>query len=205
MGKMSARDPRAMWASVQNSRLSAVSLLGGGRTPAGKGVRRVHERRSRPVRSAVRCALAGVMATVAVGSAWQVVSARSTPAVASATRGHLQARHHHAEATEADNTKSVTLRRGDTLTVTLHGGWSRPQSSDGKVLRDTAMQPMLVCPPNAMCATPSPGPSTVTSATFVADSQGTATVNASRAPSCPPGRMCPMYVQVYRLTVTVTR
>jgi hypothetical protein len=79
----------------------------------------VHERRSRPVRPAVRCALAGVMATVAVSSAWQVVSARSTPAVASATRGHLEARHHHAEATEADNTKSVTLRRGDTLTVTV--------------------------------------------------------------------------------------
>jgi hypothetical protein len=79
----------------------------------------VHERRSRPVRPAVRCAPAGVMATVAVSSAWRVVSATSTPAVASATRGHLGARHHHAEATEADNMESVTLRRGDTLTVTV--------------------------------------------------------------------------------------
>ncbi|TMD07367.1 MAG: hypothetical protein E6J03_04190 [Chloroflexi bacterium] len=162
------------------------------------------KRRSRPVRPAVRCALAGVMATVAVSSAWQVVSAKSTTAVASAARGHLKARHHHAVATEADNMKSVTLRRGDTLTVTLHGGWSTPTSSDQKVMRDSGMKPMFVCPPNAMCATPSPGPTSTTSATFIAGSQGTATVDASRAPSCPPGRMCPMYVQIYRLSVTVT-
>ena len=108
------------------------------------------KRRSRPVRPAVRCALAGVMATVAVSSAWQVVSAKSTTAVASAARGHLKARHHHAVATEADNMKSVTLRRGDTLTVTLHGGWSTPTSSDQKVMRDSGMKPMFVCPPNAM-------------------------------------------------------
>lgn len=162
------------------------------------------KRRSRPVRPAVRCALAVVMATVAVSSAWQVVSASSTTAVASAARGHLKARHHHADASETDNMKSVTLRRGDTLTVTLHGGWSTPSSSDGTVLHDSGMKPMFVCPPNAMCATPSPGPGTTTSATFTANSSGTATVNASRAPSCPPGRMCPMYVQIYRLNVTVT-
>jgi hypothetical protein len=144
------------------------------------------------------------MAMVAVSSAWQVVSARSTTAVASAARGHLKARHHHAVATEADNMKSVTLRRGDTLTVTLHGGWSTPNSSDAKVLRNSGMTPMFVCPPNAMCATPSPGPSSTSTATFVADTSGTATVDASRAPSCPPGRMCPMYMQIYRLNVTVT-
>jgi hypothetical protein len=147
----------------------------------------VDERRSRPVRPAVRCALAVSMAVVAVGSAWQGVSAKSTTsAVASAARGHHKVGHHHAQATEADNMKSVTLRRGDTLTVTLHGGWSTPTSSNSTVLRDSGMK-------------------STTSATFTADTRGTATVEARRAPDCPPGRMCPMYMQIYRLDVTVTR
>jgi hypothetical protein len=157
-------------------------------------------RRSRPVRSAVRCALALVTATIAVGGAWQAVSASTTPATASAARGQLMARHQHVVATEADNMTSVTLRRGDTLTVTLSSGWSIPQTSDTRKLHaDGVARPMFVCPPNAMCATPAP------SATFTARSVGTATVNATKSPQCPPGGMCPMYMQIYRLSVTVTR
>jgi hypothetical protein len=30
-------------------------------------------------------------------------------------------------------------------------------------------------------------------------------VSSTRAPRCPPGTMCAMYVQIYRLDVTVTR
>jgi hypothetical protein len=165
----------------------------------------VEVRRSRSVRPAVRCALAVVTAMIAVSSAWQMASAATSTAAASAARGHLKARHHHVVATEADNMKSVTLRRGDTLTVTLHGGWSKPQSSDPKVLRDAGAMPMFVCPPNAMCASPAPTPGPTSSATFTAMSVGSATVDSTKAPYCPPGRMCAMYLQIYRLNVTVTR
>ncbi len=145
-------------------------------------------RRSRSIRPAVRGALALVTAMVAVSSAWQVASATTTPAAASTARGHLAARHHHAVATEADNMKSVTLRRGDTLTVTLHGGWSTPRSSDPKVLHEPAARP-----------------GATTTVTFRAGAAGSATVDSTRAPSCPPGMMCAMYLQIYRLDVTVTR
>jgi hypothetical protein len=58
---------------------------------------------------------------------------------------------------------------------------------------------MLVCPKNAMCAAPGG------SATFTAKSAGAATVTASKSPQCPAGRMCPMFVQIFRVSVTVTR
>lgn len=162
-------------------------------------MRRVYKRRSRPVRSAVRCALALLTATIAVGGASQAVSASTATASASAARGHVGARHQHVVVTQADNMTSVTLRRGDTLTVTLGSGWSNPQSSNARALRrDGAVTTMLVCPKNAMCAT-SGG-----SATFTAKSAGAATVSASRAQQCPPGRMCPMFVQIFRVSVTVT-
>jgi hypothetical protein len=162
-------------------------------------------RRSRSFRPAVRGTLAGVMAIVAVSAVWQVASATTTPAAASAARGHLEARHHHVVATEADTMKSVTLRRGDTLTVALHGGWSTPRSSDPRVLRDPAATPAIVCPPTAACASPAPSPGATTTVTFTAASAGSAVVSSTRAPHCPPGTMCAMYVQIYRLDVTVTR
>jgi hypothetical protein len=140
------------------------------------------------------------VAMVAAGWASQVVLAGTT--TTATARADVDAQHQHVVATEADNMKSVTLRPGDTLTVTLSGGWSRPQSSDTGVLSpEPAASPAFVCPPNAMCASPSPAPST--SETFTAGADGSATVTASRAPQCPKGRMCPMYVQVYRLNVTV--
>jgi hypothetical protein len=162
-------------------------------------------RRSRSIRPAVRGALALATAIVAVGSVWQGASATTTPAAASAARGHLAARHHHAVATEADNMTSVTLRRGDTLTVTLHGGWSTPRSSDPRVLRDPAAAPAFVCPPNAMCASPAPSPGATSTVTFRAGAVGSATVESTRAPACAPGMMCAMHLQIYRLDVTVTR
>ena len=160
----------------------------------------MYKRRSRPVRSAVRCALALLTATIAVGGAWQGVSASTAPASASAARGQLGARHQHVVMTGADNMKSVTLRRGDTLTITLDSGWSSPQTSNARTLRrNGVVTATLACPKNAMCA-PAVG-----SATFTAKSAGTATVTASRSPACPPGRMCPMFVQIFRVSVTVTR
>ena len=142
------------------------------------------KRRSRPVRPAVRSALALVTAMVAVGGAWQVASASTTPAAASSARGILKVRHHHAVATEADNMKSVTLRRGDSLTVSLHGGWSAPRTQDETVLVA--------------------GPPLVNSVTFVARNDGATSVVATRSPVCTPGRMCAMYMQMYTLSVTVT-
>jgi hypothetical protein len=132
---------------------------------------------------------------VAVSSVGQVASAAATPAAASAGRGHLEARHRHVVVTEADTMRSVTLRRGDTLTVILHGGWSTPRSSDPTVLRD----------PAAIHASPAPSPGATTTVTFAAASAGSAAVSSTRAPHCPPGTMCAMYVQIYRLDVTVTR
>jgi hypothetical protein len=164
-------------------------------------MRDVDMRRSRSFRPAVRGALAVVMALVAVSSVWQVASATTTPAAASAARGHLTARHHHVVATEADTMRSVTLRRGDTLTVALHGGWSPPRSSDPTVLHGPAATPALVCPPTATCASPG----ATTTVTFTAASAGSATVSSTRTLHCPPGTMCPMSVQLYRLDVTVTR
>jgi len=168
-------------------------------------MRDVDMRRSRSFRPAVRGALAAVMALVAVSSVWQVASAATTPAAASAARGHLGARHHHVVATEADTMRSVALRRGDTLTVTLHGGWSTPRSSDPAVLRDPSATPALACPPTATCVSPAPSSGATTTVTFTAASAGSATVSSTRTPHCPPGTMCAMYVQLYRLDVTVTR
>jgi len=160
-------------------------------------------------------ALALVAAVTATGSVSTGVSA----ATGSAHKAKVT--HQHVVVTDADNMRTVTLRRGDTLTVVLSGGWRIQGSSDPRVLRQQGpatpdpaacagggvcplSTPALICPPNAMCATPAPSPAGQT-ATFTAKAPGSATISATRAPRCPPGAMCPMYVAIWHVGVTVTR
>ena len=98
-------------------------------------------------------------------------------------------------ATEKDH--AVTMHMGQKLEVVLHAGngmatWSHPRSNDTTVLAPT------VDP----AATAAVG---VTLAAFVANEPGTVEVTSNAGPKCPPNAMCPMYVAVYSLTVTITR
>lgn len=95
-----------------------------------------------------------------------------------------------------ENDHSATVRVGQKLELALHArsgmnNWTHPESSDVSVLRPT------VDP----AATAAIG---VTLATFVGVKPGTAQVTSTASPKCPPNAMCPMYLQPYLLTVTVT-
>ena len=96
-------------------------------------------------------------------------------------------------ATEADH--AITMRVGQSLEVVLHkakglNSWSHPTSNDESILLpvvDTA-------------ATAAQG---VTLAAFVARKTGTVDVTATASPVCPSGGMCPMYLALYSLKVTI--
>jgi len=96
-------------------------------------------------------------------------------------------------ATEADH--AITMRVGQSLEVVLHkakglNSWSHPTSNDESILLpvvDTA-------------ATAAQG---VTLAAFVARKTGTVDVTATASPVCPSGAMCPMYLALYSLKVTI--
>jgi hypothetical protein len=97
--------------------------------------------------------------------------------------------------TEQDH--AVTLRVGQTVEVVLHmqnglNRWSHPSSTDESIL-----MPIV-----DSAAT---GARNVTLAAFVARAPGIADVTATASPVCPSGAMCPMYVALYSLKVTVTQ
>jgi len=69
--------------------------------------------------------------------------------------------------------------------------WSHPSSNDESILSP------VVDP----AATAARG---VTLAAFIAKKPGTVDVTATASPVCPSGAMCPMYVALYTLKVTVT-
>ncbi|HEY6117795.1 MAG TPA: hypothetical protein VI172_17710 [Candidatus Dormibacteraeota bacterium] len=97
-------------------------------------------------------------------------------------------------ATEADH--AITVHAGQTLELVLHkqnglNNWSHPSSSDESLLTpivDTA-------------ASAARG---VTLAAFKAQKPGSVDVTATASPICPSGAMCPMYVALYSLRVTIT-
>jgi len=98
-------------------------------------------------------------------------------------------------ATEADHT--ITMRVGQSLEVVLHksnnlNNWSHPSSSDETLLAS-------IVDPAAIAARG------VTLAAFVARMPGTVDVTATASPVCPSGAMCPMYVALYSLKVTITQ
>ena len=98
-------------------------------------------------------------------------------------------------ATEQDH--ALTMRVGQSLEVVLHksnglNSWSHPSSSD-----ETLLAPIV--DPAASAARG------VTLAAFVARMPGTVDVTATASPVCPSGAMCPMYVALYSLKVTVTQ
>jgi hypothetical protein len=97
--------------------------------------------------------------------------------------------------TEEDH--AVTLRVGQTVEVVLHkqnglNGWSHPSSNDESLL-------LPIVDPAATAA------QGVTLAAFVARKPGTVDVTATASPVCPSGAMCPMYVALYSLKVTITQ
>lgn|SRR5487761_1111128 len=99
------------------------------------------------------------------------------------------------DVTATENTRSVTLRVGQTLAVVLHArpgmtNWNGVRSSDQAVLES------IVKP----AATAARG---VTLAAFKAVAPGTAHVDATAGPDCSPGQACPAYVMVLSIDVTV--
>lgn len=96
-------------------------------------------------------------------------------------------------ATELDH--AVTMHVGQTLEVVLHAGtgmnsWAHPTSSNGAVL-----QPIVDTGATSVRG--------VTLAAFRAVAPGEVSVTAYAGPVCPSGAMCPAYVMLYSLSVTV--
>ena len=94
-----------------------------------------------------------------------------------------------------ENSRSVTLRAGQTLAVVLHArpgmtSWKGVQSSDQSVLAP-------IVNPGAAAARG------VTLAAFRALAPGKAQIEASAGPDCSPGQACPAYVMVFTIDVTV--
>jgi hypothetical protein len=97
-------------------------------------------------------------------------------------------------ATEADH--AITIHTGQTLELVLHkqnglNTWSHPTSNDESLLTP------IVDP----AATAARG---VTLAAFRAQKPGFVDVTATASPVCPSGAMCPMYLALYSLRVTIT-
>lgn len=97
--------------------------------------------------------------------------------------------------TEQDHT--ATIHVGQRLELILHASngmtnWTNVRSSD-----TTVLTPVVDTKATAVVG--------VTIAAFQALRTGTANVTATGSPRCPPNAMCPMYVAVYSLKVTVTQ
>ena len=96
-----------------------------------------------------------------------------------------------ARAGAADGGRTIHLRAGQVLEVTLHTGekWSVPTSSDPYVLAA-----------DSAGSDPTTGDAT---ATFTAVGPGSATVASDRRCLPRPGRVCAMYIAAWSITVTV--
>jgi hypothetical protein len=139
---------------------------------------------------------AGAAAVLALGGA-PALSA-SAAAVHTGT-GHTTHKHRVA-ASEADNGRTITLRRGSSLTVTLHSTyWSIKGSSNPAALRELATP--MTRPMPAHCV-PGQGCGTV-GASFAAVSSGRADVTASRT-TCGEAMQCAPAQRDYVLHVVVT-
>jgi len=119
-------------------------------------------------------------ATVAVVVLAAVAACSSAPHAVAAVR-----------AGAADGGRTIHLRPGQVLEVTLHTGekWSVPTSSDPSVLAA-----------DSAGSDPTIGDAT---ATFTAVGPGSATVASNRRCLLRPGRVCAMYIAGWSLTVTV--
>lgn len=100
------------------------------------------------------------------------------------------------DVTATNTDHAVTMKVGQKLEVVLRAAqgmndWSHPNSSDQSVLSP------IVDP----AATAAIG---VTLAAFKAMKPGQVDVTANASPRCPPPQVCPMYLAVYSLRVTVT-
>ena len=101
-----------------------------------------------------------------------------------------------AQVTVTEQDHATTLHVGQRLELVLHAGsgmssWANVRSSD-----TTVLAPVVDTKATAVVG--------VTLAAFQALRPGTSSVTATASPKCPPNAMCPMYVALYSLTVTVT-
>jgi hypothetical protein len=99
------------------------------------------------------------------------------------------------DVTVTENSRSVTLRVGQTLAVVLHArpgmtSWSGVRSSDPSVLEP-------IVNPAAAAARG------VTLAGFKAAAAGKAQIDATAGPLCSPGQACPAYAMLLTIDVTV--
>jgi len=139
---------------------------------------------------------------VAAAAATVAIAAGPAPAAFAAT-GHPQTghagRHHVTIASDADSGRTLTLHRGDRLTVTLHSTyWTVQGSSAPAVLHEQgapATHPMPAhCVPGQGCGT--------VAASFVAMRKGTADVTATRT-TCGEAMQCAPAQRDYVLHVVV--
>ena len=100
------------------------------------------------------------------------------------------------DVTVTETTRAASMRVGQKLEVVLHAGngmnnWTQPRSSDESILTP------IVDP----AATAVRG---VTLAAFQAKGPGQVDITAYGSPICPSGQVCPMYVMLFSVKVTVT-
>ena len=98
--------------------------------------------------------------------------------------------------TEADTGRTVQVKRGDVVSVTLHEvpnfvEWSKPASSDGAVLAPVV-------------DTRAASVRGVTLASFQAAAPGTAQLSSNAGPVCPPNAPCPAVAMTWTVAVQVT-
>ena len=97
----------------------------------------------------------------------------------------------------SETVHEVSMHVGQRLEVVLHessglNGWTHPVSSDRSIL-------MPIVDPAATAARG------VTLAAFEALRRGQVTVSANATPACKQGQVCPAFIAVYSLKVTVTQ
>ena len=99
------------------------------------------------------------------------------------------------DVTATENTHAIAMRAGQTLAVVLHArpgmtNWTNVRSSDQSVLAP------VVNP----AATAARG---VTLAAFKAIAPGTARIDATAGPLCSPGVVCPQYLVLLTIEITI--
>jgi hypothetical protein len=100
------------------------------------------------------------------------------------------------DVTVTENTRSVTLRAGQSLAVVLH---ARPGMNDWNGVRSSNQS--VLTPIVNPAATAARG---VTLAAFKAVAPGNARIDASAGPACAADQPCPAYLMVLTIDVTVT-
>jgi hypothetical protein len=144
------------------------------------------------IAAAVSLSLLFVGLTLACGSVARPSAASPSPSPGAASSPGGQT---VTALTDADLGRTLQLRRGEVVSVSLHESsgftpWSRPVSTDGSVLAPV---------PDARAA----AVRGATLASFRGVGAGTAQITSSASQACTPGSVCPALARGWSVTVVV--